>query len=66
VHGASEAATLRSASTTPLAGNFVRDALGRGYTLGFIGSGDSHDGHPGLAHLASPQMGGSRAASRTT
>jgi hypothetical protein len=25
--------------------------------LGFIGSGDSHDGHPGLAHLAAPSGG---------
>ncbi len=32
---------------SPVAGNFVRDALDRGYRLGFIGSGDSHDGHPG-------------------
>ena len=39
-------------------GNTVRDALDRGYKLGFIGSGDSHDGHPGLAHLASPLGGG--------
>jgi hypothetical protein len=38
-------------------GNFVRDALDRGYRLGFVGSGDSHDGHPGLAHLASPSGG---------
>jgi hypothetical protein len=35
----------------PIAGNFVRDALDLGYRFGFIGSGDSHDGHPGLAHL---------------
>jgi hypothetical protein len=34
-------------------GNFARDALDRGYRLGFVGSGDSHDGHPGLAQLAS-------------
>ena len=40
-----------------VAGNYVRDALDRGYRLGFVGSGDSHDGHPGLAHLASPSGG---------
>ena len=34
-----------------LEGNWVPDALARGYRLGFVGSGDSHDGHPGLAHL---------------
>jgi hypothetical protein len=28
-------------------GSFVRDALDRGYRLGFVGSSDSHDGHPG-------------------
>ena len=38
-------------------GNFVRDALDRGYRLGLIGSGDSHDGHPGLAQLASGNGG---------
>ena len=25
----------------------MRDALARGYRLGFVGSGDRHDGHPG-------------------
>ena len=58
VHGASEAAdapgvVIRGA----LAGNYVRDALDRGYRLGFVGSSDGHDGHPGLAHLASPSGG---------
>lgn len=58
VHGASEAADAPSPIYDPLAGNFVRDVLDKGYPLGFIGSGDSHDGHPGLAHLAGPNMGG--------
>ena len=58
VHGSSEAAdspgmVVRNA----LAGNFVRDALDRGYRFGFVGSSDGHDGHPGLAHLASPSGG---------
>ncbi len=58
VHGSSEAAdspglTVRGA----LEGNYVRDVLDRGYRLGFIGSSDGHDGHPGLAHLASPGGG---------
>lgn len=58
VHGSSEAAdspgvVVRNA----LAGNFVRDALDRGYRLGFVGSSDGHDGHPGLGHLASPSGG---------
>ena len=34
-----------------------RDALARGYRLGFIGSGDRHDGHPGLVQLAGPHGG---------
>lgn len=58
VHGASEAADAPSRIYDPLAGNFVRDVLDKGHVLGFIGSGDSHDGHPGLAHLAGPNMGG--------
>ena len=33
-------------------GNFVRDVLDRGVRLGFIGSGDGHDGNPGLSHLS--------------
>ncbi|MEM1181615.1 MAG: DUF3604 domain-containing protein [Acidobacteriota bacterium] len=54
VHGSSEAADSPKLIYRPVAGNFVRDAaLGRGYRLGFIGSSDGHDGHPGLGHLAS-------------
>ena len=30
---------------------YVRDALNRGYRLGFVGGGDSHDGHPGDAYF---------------
>jgi hypothetical protein len=51
VHGVSESADAKKRIYAPVAGNFVRDALARGYRLGFVGSGDSHDGHPGLAHL---------------
>ncbi|MEO1366754.1 MAG: CehA/McbA family metallohydrolase, partial [Acidobacteriota bacterium] len=54
VHGSSEAADSPKLIYRPVDGNFVRDAaLGRGYRLGFIGSSDGHDGHPGLGHLAS-------------
>jgi len=53
VHGCSEAADSPQPIYSAVEGNFVRDALDRGYRLGFVGSGDSHDGHPGLAHLAS-------------
>ncbi len=58
VHGSSESAdspgvVIRGA----LEGNHVRDVLDHGYRLGFVGSSDGHDGHPGLAHLASPSGG---------
>jgi hypothetical protein len=57
VHGSSEALDAPGVIYDAVPGNFVRDALGRGYRLGFVGSGDSHDGHPGLAQLASPTGG---------
>ncbi len=52
VHGSSEAWDSPSRIYSPVRGNFVRDQLERGVVFGFIGSGDSHDGHPGHAHLA--------------
>jgi hypothetical protein len=60
VHGSSEAADPSFARIyRPIAGNFVRDVLDDGQQFGFVGSGDSHDGHPGFAHLASPNgLGG--------
>ncbi|MEE9607603.1 MAG: CehA/McbA family metallohydrolase [Myxococcota bacterium] len=57
VHGSSEALDSPALIYSPVPGNFVRDALDRGYRFGFIGSGDSHDGHPGLAHLSAPSGG---------
>jgi hypothetical protein len=57
VHGVSEALDADAVIYNPLRGNFARDALDRGYRLGFVGSGDSHDGHPGLAHLGGPTGG---------
>jgi hypothetical protein len=57
VHGSSEAPDTPGIIYDPVPGNSVRDALGRGYRLGFVGSGDGHDGHPGLAGLASPSSG---------
>jgi hypothetical protein len=52
-HGSSESPDSPGGIYSPVSGNFVRDALARGYRLGFVGSGDGHDGHPGLSHLAS-------------
>ena len=57
VHGSSEAQDAPFPIYGPQPGNWIRDVLDRGYRLGFVGSGDSHDGHPGLAHLASGQGG---------
>jgi len=58
VHGSSESFDSPAPLRGMLEGNTLRDALARGYRLGLIGSGDSHDGHPGLAHLAAPGSGG--------
>jgi len=58
VHGSSEAEDTPRKIYADVPGNFVRDALGRGYRLGFAGSGDTHDGHPGLAQLANSGSGG--------
>jgi len=58
IHGSSESFDTSFPLRGMREGNTVRDALGRGYRLGFIGSGDSHDGHPGLAQLATEASGG--------
>ncbi len=47
IHGSSEYYGGESSIYNPVEGAFVRDALGRGYKLGIIGGGDTHDGHPG-------------------
>ena len=47
VHGSSEAPETPGPLVRTVEGSFVRDALDRGYRLGFVGSSDSHDGHPG-------------------
>jgi hypothetical protein len=57
VHGSSEAMDSPAVIYSPVPGNFVRDVLDKGVRFGFIGSGDSHDGHPGLAHLNGPSGG---------
>jgi len=57
VHGSSEAADGERRIYSPVPGHFARDGLRRGHVLGFIGSGDSHDGHPGLSHLGGHYAG---------
>ncbi|MFT7464478.1 MAG: hypothetical protein ACI9EF_002834 [Pseudohongiellaceae bacterium] len=58
VHGSSEALDSPLLIYRPQPGYFVRDVLDAGMRFGFVGSGDSHDGHPGLAHLANPSGAG--------
>lgn len=54
VHGSSECLGCPRQLREGQPGSFVRDALRRGYRLRFIGSGDSHTGHPGhvLRHFS--------------
>lgn len=47
IHGSSEYYGCEAGIYRPQQGHFVRDALSRGYKLGIIASGDTHDGHPG-------------------
>jgi len=58
VHGSSESFDTPRPVAGMIEGNTVRDALARGYRLGLVGSGDSHDGHPGLVQLADGTSGG--------
>jgi len=48
VHGVSEVMGHPRCICSPVASGMVQSALARGYRLGMIGSGDAHDGHPGL------------------
>jgi len=57
VHGSSEALDSPHRIGGAVPGNTARDALDAGYRLGFIGSGDSHDGHPGLPQIAAARGG---------
>ena len=54
VHGSSEALDAPIPIYSPVPGNFVRDVLDQGVQLGFIGSGDSHDGEPGESYVGMP------------
>jgi hypothetical protein len=61
-HGASEAADVAHPIYSAVPGTWVRSALSRGVTPGFVASGDGHDGHPGLAHLGPEYQSGGVAA----
>ena len=56
-HGSSESADTPGRIYAFERGNTVRDVLDDGMRFGFVGSGDGHDGHPGLAHLNAPSGG---------
>ena len=47
IHGSSDYYGCEKGIYRPREGHFVRDALLRGYKLGIMASGDTHDGHPG-------------------
>jgi len=57
IHGSSEYYGCESGIYHPQKGHFVRDALSLGYKLGIIGSGDTHDGHPGQRSVNAPVTG---------
>ncbi len=57
IHGNSEYRGCRASIYNPQPGSFVQDALSRGFRLGIIASGDTHNGHPGMGDPASPVGG---------
>lgn len=48
IHGNSEYFGCLADIYNPKKGSFVQDALAKGYTLGLIAGGDTHNGHPGM------------------
>lgn len=57
VHGVSEHFGGPLAIYHPVEGAFIQDALAKGYMLGFVGGGDSHNGHPGIPYADAPVFG---------
>jgi len=57
IHGTSESIDAPKCIYRPVEGSFVRDALARGYNLGIIASGDTHNGHPGMGDPSAPTGG---------
>jgi hypothetical protein len=51
VHGVSERMGHPQSIYSPVGSGMVQSALARGYKLGIIGSGDTHDGHPGMRSI---------------
>ena len=57
IHGNSESIDAPACIYRPSKGSFVRDALARGYNLGIIASGDTHNAHPGMGAPSAPTGG---------
>ncbi len=57
VHGNSDSPGCPLEIYHPVKGAFVTDALKRGYRLGIVASGDTHNGHPGRKGVEYPAMG---------
>jgi hypothetical protein len=57
IHGSSEAPGVERGIYRPVPGASVREALDAGHRLGFLASGDTHDGHPGRRTEGAPANG---------
>ena len=57
IHGNCEFFGAPKGIYSPQKGHFVRYALARGYRLGIVASGDSHNGHPGRRDPGAPVAG---------
>lgn len=57
VHGISERMGQPGGIYAAVESGMVQSALARGYRLGMIGSGDTHDGHPGIGTPGMPPPG---------
>lgn len=57
IHGISEYYGGPRSIYRPVPGAFAQDALARGYRLGMVGSGDSHNGHPGTRDVSAATHG---------
>ncbi len=57
IHGSSAYLGTPRMIYRPVPGHFVKAALARGYPLGILGSGDTHNGHPGQGDRKAPTSG---------
>lgn len=57
IHGVSEYYGGPRSVYRPVEGAFAQDALARGFRLGMIGSGDSHNSHPGTRDVSAATHG---------